>query len=123
MASNDENQPAGEENSTLAGTDFEPIDCIPKWTSEEWVSQNLPMVQLSAIMLSKSKTELTAAVQKILAEDGLLVETLDGLLAAQKRLQVCATIIDTAVMRHFTVLEELGYALDARHLVKDPPFA
>jgi hypothetical protein len=93
---------------SLAGLEFEPVECLPAWSNKEWALANLPHVRLSAVIIGKTKNELHETV-KGLIERELLEETLDALTETKGRLQAMIEVIDSALLRQFVILEELGF--------------
>lgn len=102
------NSPAETQGNIVA---FDAIDIPFDWTNEDWALAHLPWVRAATIILRKDRSELAGIVSQMV-QDGSAPGILEEIATTKVHLLALVDVLDTALSRQFTVLEELGYSPD-----------
>lgn len=99
------NNPVETQCNTVA---FNAIDMPFDWTNEDWALAHLPWVRVAAVILRKDRSELAGVVSRMV-QDGIAPDILESLASTKIHLEMLVDLLDTALARQFTVLDQLGY--------------
>jgi hypothetical protein len=90
---------------------FEAIKAEFNWQNDEWAATFLPFVRIAAVVVRGDRKK-TLEFMREAAQSGDAPNFLEGLTRTKLHLEALHKLLDTALMRSYLTLEQLGYSPD-----------